>query len=383
VSADILLVSEVFPPAIGGSGALLENIYSRLAGRRVRVLSQLANPERSSQGRLDVTRIAMTAPDWGVVRPRSLARHLRVSRTLRTMLTEAPAAVHCARALPEGLSAVLALGRIGGPLVCWLHGEELGFASTSTELSWLARQVYGRATAVIANSMNSRNLLVQEWGVASSKVHVVYPGVDVARFTPTIDARETRAKVAGPEDILYVSIGRLQRRKGQDAVLRALARVRRAVPQARYAIVGDGPYRAELETLAAALDVADIVTFVGAASEAELPCWYKAADIFIMPNRCDGVDFEGFGIVFLEAAACGLPVIAGRSGGAPEAVVDGTTGTLVDGDDVEDVARAMISLALDADRRLSMGLTGARRAREEFTWNAAVARLESVLCTLR
>ena len=255
--------------------------------------------------------------------------------------------------------------------MCWLHGEELGFASTSRELTWLARRVYRGAAAVIANSQNSKRLLLRDWDVPDSRVHVVYPGVDTGRFRPDVDGRTLRARVAKDGDVLFLSVGRLQRRKGHDMVLQALARLRSTLPQVRYAIVGDGPHQAQLEADARALGLSDITHFVGPVREAELPGWYAAADVFVMPNRSDGVDFEGFGIVFLEAGAAGKPVIGGRSGGVPEAVADGITGRLVDGEDVADIQRAMGDLAALPGVRRQYGAAGRERALRDFTWERA------------
>ena len=207
------------------------------------------------------------------------------------------------------------------------------------ELTWLARRVYHGATAVIANSWNSAGLLTRDWGVPEEKIHVVYPGVDAERFRPENDGAAMRSLVAGPDDVVFLSVGRLQRRKGHDMVLKALARLRARVPGARYVIVGDGSHQGQLEADVHALGLTDIVHFAGPARDEDMPAWYAAADVFLMPNRSDGVDFEGFGMVFLEAAAAGKPTIGGRSGGVPEAVEDGVTGLLVDGADVGDLER--------------------------------------------
>ena len=378
----ILVVSEVFPPAIGGSGALLENVYRRVTDRPVRVLAHEAPAGLAPYaGPLEVSRVSMAAPDWGLLHPASLRRHLRVARAIRSALAEQPAIVHCGRALPEGLSAAMALAGRQGNYLCWLHGEELGYTSTSRELTWLARRVYGGAAAVIANSLNSRQLLVDAWGVPESKVHVVYPGVDTDRFRPDVDGRALRARVAADGDVVFLSVGRLQRRKGHDMVLRALAQLRQAVPNARYVIVGDGPHQSQLQTEAAALGVADLVHFAGPASAAELPAWYAAADVFVMPNRTDGVDFEGFGIVFLEAAASGLPVIGGLSGGVPEAVDDGVNGRLVDGARVDQIQEARADFARSRDLRRRFGAAGRERAMRRFSWERAATDLAAIQAT--
>ena len=375
----ILVVSEVFPPTIGGSGALLENVYRRLTGRRVRVLAQDAPAALPPyDGPLEVSRLSMSAPDWGVVRPSSLGRHVRVARAIKGALRQEAAVVHCARALPEGLSAAMALAGRGGKYICWLHGEELGFASTSRELTWLARRVYHGATAVIANSRNSAGLLTRNWGVPEEKIHVVYPGVDAERFRPENDGAAMRSLVAGPDDVVFLSVGRLQRRKGHDMVLKALARLRSRVPGARYVIVGDGPHQGQLEADVHALGLTDIVHFAGPARDEDMAAWYAAADVFVMPNRSDGVDFEGFGMVFLEAAAAGKPTIGGRSGGVPEAVEDGVTGLLVDGADVGDLEKAMAALAESPELRQRYGIAGRERALRRFSWDRAARDMDAV-----
>lgn len=376
--ADILLVAEVFPPAIGGSGTLLENLYCRLAGLEVHVLTHGRSAPHRQRGLL-VESVEMDAPSWGVLQPASLRRHMRVARAIGRARRRRDTVLHCAKALPEGLSARLSTWRRPAPYVCWIHGEELGHASTSRELHALARLVYKGAAALIANSQNSRRILVSDWGVAESRVHVIHPGVDVSRFTPDVDGSAMRARIGvQPADLLLLSVGRLDRRKGHDMALRALARLRGQQPSIRYAIVGDGPQRASLEALAADEGVSDLVHFVGAVEEADLPAWYAASDVFLMPNRTDGVDFEGFGIVFLEAAAAGKPAIGGRSGGVIEAVADGATGLLVDGNDMADIADAILRLATDPGRRVSLGRAGRQRVQDGFTWSTGAATLRAL-----
>jgi len=380
---DILLVTEVYPPAIGGSGALLENLYCRLSGPKVHVLTHGRGPSRVQRG-VVVDSVEMDAPSWGVLRPASLRRHVRVSRAINRVRRRGHTVLHCGKALPEGLSARLANWPRPAPYVCWVHGEELGHASTSKELRSLARLVYNGAAALVANSENSRRLLMSEWGIAESRVHVIHPGVDADRFNPDVDGSAMRARVGvQPGELLLVSIGRLDRRKGHDMALRALARLRGARPSIRYVIVGDGPQRASLEALAVDVGVSDLVRFVGAAAEADLPAWYAAGDVFLMPNRTDGVDFEGFGIVFLEAAASGKPTIGGRSGGVIEAVADGVTGLLVDGDDVARIADAIVHLASDPARRASLGRAGRQRVQDAFTWSTGAATLRELHLALK
>jgi phosphatidyl-myo-inositol dimannoside synthase len=374
--ARIILVSEVFPPAIGGSGLLLEKVYSGIDDVPVTVLASGDRPAIGQVGRLTVHRVDMSAPDWGVVRPAALRRHLRVAARIRSAAGTTPAVVHCGRGLPEGLSARLA--SVGRPLsyVCWVHGEELGFASTSRELTRLLRYVYGRAAAVIANSQNSAQLMTR-WDVPLDRVTVVHPGVDIERFRPG-DSAGLRARLAPEDEIVFLSVGRLQRRKGHDTVIEALAHLPVDLPPVKYVIAGDGPHRAALEDQVRTAGLGDRVMFAGSPADDELPSYYAASDVFVLPNRDDGVDFEGFGIVFLEAAACGLPTIGGRSGGVPEAIAEDRTGLLVDGTDPRQLAAAMERLARSPDLRARLGRAGRTRVCRDFTWTGAANRVRDV-----
>ena len=172
-----------------------------------------------------------------------------------------------------------------------------------------------------------------------------------------------------------MSVGRLQRRKGHDLVLRALPALLKRHSTLRYVIVGDGEERPRLESMARELGVTPQVTFVGEVPDDLLPGYFAAADIFVLPNRVEKGDFEGFGIVFLEAAAAGLPTVGGRSGGVPEAVLEDETGLLVDGTDPAELEGALHRLLVDRVLARSLGEAGRRRVRNEFTWAASAARL--------
>ena len=371
----ILLLSELYPPTIGGSGVLLESLYSRLTDVPVQVLTGAGGSRR--QRGLPVSEMPMAAPDWGVIRPASLGRHLRVARAVRR-LTSPDTIIHCGRGLPEGLSAMLS----GRRFVCWTHGEELGYASTSRELTWLLRRVYGRARAVLANSHNSARLL-GDWGVAPERITVIHPGVDPQRFRPDTDPGDWRRRYAPKGELLLLSVGRLQRRKGHDLVLSALAQWRETDPLVHYLVAGDGDYRAALEAKVRSEGLGGRVTFLGVVNEDALPGLYAAADVFVMPNRSDGVDFEGFGIVFLEAAASGRPSIGGNSGGAPEAILDGETGLLVGGTSVDEFLARVRTLLDSAELRHRLGVRGRARVLEAFTWQHGARRLGHVHTSMR
>lgn len=377
--AGVLLLSELFPPAIGGSAELLWNVYSRIEGFPVAVLTNdsAAPSPAHDTGSFEIHRRPMTYTRWGMLHSKGLVRHLRIAAAARR-LSPGASVVHCARALPEGLDALLASAATGRPFICWTHGEELAFVRSSRELSWLMNLVFRRAAAIVANSRNTLTQLEQA-GAPIERAEVIHPGVDTVRFQPGGEpARRLRARLARPGELLLLTVGRLQRRKGHDHVIEAMAGMTASHPNLRYLVVGDGEERAALEQLVAARSLTDRVTFAGSVPASELPAYYGAADLFVHPNRLDGGDFEGFGIVFLEAAAAGLPVIGGATGGVPEAVAANRTGLLVSGTCVAELRAALARLADSAELRHSMGQQGRRRAESDFSWGAAAKTITSL-----
>jgi phosphatidyl-myo-inositol dimannoside synthase len=375
----VVIVTERFPPGLGGSGVLLENVYKRLGGLQPTVLTEVPKEVVGSPSRaFRYVHIPIAGDHWGITRLSSLARRIRLAWRLQRECAARPAIVHCGRALPEGLAALLVRRLFGGPpYLCWTHGEELEYLARSRELKFLLSLVHRGAAAVVANCRNTARQLASA-GVPADKIHVVYPGVDVARFSSGTSHASVRSRFAGDGELLMLTVGRLQRRKGHDLALRALARLRDMLPNLRYVIVGDGQERPRLERCVAEARLEDRVHFVGAVQDEELPGYYAAADLFVHPNRVHESDVEGFGIVFLEAAAAGVPTIGGRSGGVPEAIEEGVTGLLVSGEDEAELAAAIRSLADSAPLRRRMGDAGRARASRLFTWERAAAQIAAI-----
>ena len=180
---------------------------------------------------------------------------------------------------------------------------------------------------------------------------------------------------------VVVCVSRLVPRKGQDALIRALPAIRRRVPDAALLVVSGGPYRPTLERLARETGVAGDVVFTGSVPWEELPAYYAAGDVFAMPcrTRRRGLDVEGLGIVYLEASATGLPVVAGDSGGAPDAVRDGETGYVVSGRDLAGIADRVATLLADPDLARRMGAAGRAWVESEWRWDAQAERMRALL----
>jgi phosphatidylinositol alpha-1,6-mannosyltransferase len=208
------------------------------------------------------------------------------------------------------------------------------------------------------------------------------PGVDPERFRPDCGGDVVRKEWGIPEDApVAVCSGRLVKRKGQDTLLRAWPEVLREVPEARLLIIGEGPYGEALRALSAELGLSGSVLFAGRVSWAEMPAYFDAGDVFAMPcrSRLYGLEQEALGIVFLEAAATGLPVIVGDSGGAAETVVDAETGYAVDPEAPGSLAETLVMLLRDRTMTVAMGEAGRTRACGDWTWGAASSRLARVL----
>jgi phosphatidylinositol alpha-1,6-mannosyltransferase len=207
-------------------------------------------------------------------------------------------------------------------------------------------------------------------------VSVMYPGADADAFHPDLPFDDVRTRHGLTDRPVVVCVSRLVPRKGQDVLIRAMPEIRRRVPDAALLIVGGGPYRPRLEVMAAGEPDGSVI-FAGQVSEADLPRYYRAGDVFAMPcrTRRGGLEVEGWGNVFIEAAACGRPVVVGDSGGARESLVDGATGLLVDGANVGAVGEAVAALLGDPDLARAMGAAGRARVERHFTWPRAAGQL--------
>jgi len=213
-----------------------------------------------------------------------------------------------------------------------------------------------------------------------SKLVQIAPGIDVEHFVPT-DSSNLRAELGLTDKSVIISVGRLVHRKGQDKLIASLPAIKAAIPNVHLVLVGVGPHQDYLEKLAAKLQVADCVTFIGRINYAELPKYICVGDIFAMPSRSRffGLEVEGLGIVYLEASACGLPVVGGSSGGAPDAVLGGETGVVVDGTNTLEIAEACIELLNNPELCALMGANGRAWIIENWRWEIWAAKYAALL----
>ena len=209
----------------------------------------------------------------------------------------------------------------------------------------------------------------------------IAPGIDTSHFSPKADATQRRTELGLEDKKIIISVGRLVHRKGQDKLIEAFPTIVREIPNAHLLIVGEGPYRAHLEKSVEKLSLKENVTFVGRIFYNDLPSYLSASDVFVMPSRSRffGLEVEGLGIVYLEASACAIPVVAGISGGAPDAVQEGITGLCVDGTNVAQIAEAVIHICSDSKRATKMGLAGRNWVIEQWQWEIWSKQFNSLL----
>jgi phosphatidylinositol alpha-1,6-mannosyltransferase len=366
-----LLVTEVFPPRHGGSGRWFWEVYRRLPRRDV-VIAAGEYPDQEAFDRthdLRLSRLPLTLRSWGLCGWQELRDFWRPLRALRRLVRAHQIdSVHCGKCLPEGALALALKVWLGVPYVCYAHGEEMTLAATSRELTWMSRRVLRGARFLIANSRNTARLLREQWGVPARRIRVLHPGVDTTRFTPAGRDRELRARLGWSDRPVVLTVGRLQKRKGHDVMIRALPEVRRSCPDVLYAVVGDGEERATLQGLVADLRLGDYVRFHGELTDDEMLRCYQQCDLFVLANRQVGQDIEGFGMVLLEAQACGKPVVAGASGGTAETMRIPETGLIVPCDEPGPLATVVSELLSDPERSARLGVAGRRWVVERFDW---------------
>lgn len=377
-----LLLTEVFPPQVGGSGKWLFEVYRRMPARSAVVAAAKHSKAEAFDAAQDLTirRLKLHFPKWGVLEWQAWRQYWQLQRQLVRLVREQHLeAIHCGRVLPEGWLAWLLKLRLGIPYWIFVHGEELMYGMQSRQLGWMMRRVFRGSEGVIANSFNTAAILQSQWRLPAGKVQVVHPGVAADYFVPAERDAGFREQLGWSGRQVVLTVGRLQKRKGQDMLIRALPRIRERVANVLYAIVGNGEERAALEELAQTSDVSDCVQFLGeTGSELLLRC-YQQCDLFALPNRTFNGDFEGFGMVLVEAQACGRPVLAGDSGGTRETMEIGETGVIVNCDGPDLLADAVSELLVDQPRRERMGAAARRWAVEQFDWPQLAEQVSEIV----
>ncbi len=363
-----LVVTNDFPPRAGGIQAFVHALATRQPGGE----------------------IVVYAPAWQGAAGFDAAQPFPVVRHPGSLMLPVPDVLRRARAVSCAedcdrvwFGAAAPLGLLAAPLglsrsVASTHGHEVGWALLPGARQVLRR--IGRSVDVVTYlGAYTRARLAP--ALAGVRLEQLSSGVDTTVFRPGCGGDVVRRRLGLTGRPVVVCVSRLVPRKGQDALIRALPAIRARVPGAALLCVGGGSDEPRLRSLAASVGVADHVVLTGSVPWEDLPAHYDAGDVFAMPcrSRRAGLEVEGLGIVFLEASATGLPVVAGRSGGSPDAVLDGVTGHVVDGRSVPTVADAVAGLLADPARAGAMGTAGREWVQAQWRWDVLAARLRGLL----
>jgi len=374
----LLVLTELFLPTMGGTAVWAAEVYKRLGGKEIHIVTadvpgaaEVDAVHPNTIHRLDLRRVP-----W--LRPESLGMYLKFFfKSLVLALTHRFDAIHAFRALPEGLVAWLVARITFRPVVIYAHGEELTTWGKGGKYKAM-RFALRHADTVIANSDFTRQELLG-MGVHENRIVLINPGVDVERFRPGLPCDDLKQHIGlAPGEKLILSVGRLSRRKGFDMVIRSLPELISQGIAVRYALIGIGEDQDYLVNLSRELGVEGRVHLLGHVDSEDLPRWYNACDVFAMPNREINGDTEGFGMVFLEAAACGKPAIAGAAGGTGSAVINGTTGFRVDGSSEVESIDVLSHLLLQSDMGDMIGMVARKRSLSEFSWEQVTRKTAEI-----
>jgi phosphatidylinositol alpha-1,6-mannosyltransferase len=373
-----LLVTNDFPPRSGGIQQFVHNLAVRQpADSLVVYASTWPSGDRGPAAKFDADQpFEVVREDTGMLLPTpAVAR--RAAQLARSRDCDV---VWFGAAAPLGLLAGGLRRRAGiARAVAQTHGHEAGWAALPGARGLLRRIGDGvDVVTYLGDYFQSRLAPVL---AGRAELVQLAPGVDTEAFHPDLDGGPVRARYGLAGRPVIVCVSRLVPRKGQDMLIRALPEVRRRVPDAALLIVSGGPYGDSLRRLARDTGVADHVVFTGEVAWPEVPLHFAAGDVFAMPcrTRRRGLDVEGLGMVYLEASAVGLPVLAGDSGGAPDAVRDGQTGLVVDGRDVAAIADRLAMLLADEPLRRRMGEAGRAWVDAHWRWDILAERMGRLL----
>lgn len=377
MAATTLFITNDFGPRAGGIETFVHGLIERLPKGSVIVYTSA----QVNAAEFD----AKWLQDFGVEVIRDCSRILlptpRVIKACRKLISNRNLSkVAFGAAAPLGVMAHAMRQAGAQKIVALTHGHEVWWAKVppfAFAIRYMSKDIdtitylgdYTKGEISKALCKSDANKLVQ-----------IAPGIDVEHFIPT-DSSNLRAELGLIDKSVIISVGRLVHRKGQDKLIASLPAIKAAIPNVHLVLVGVGPHQDYLKKLAAKLKVADCVTFIGRINYAELPKYICLGDIFAMPSRSRffGLEVEGLGIVYLEASACGLPVVGGKSGGAPDAVLVGETGVVVNGTSTFEIAEACIDLLNNPELCALMGDNGRAWIIENWRWEIWASKYAALL----
>ncbi len=383
-----LLLAQEFPP-MGGGIARLHGELARRFPKGELIVSTPSDPDAAEVDAgfpATIDRLPI-----GVRRTKTLPGVLFWSRRAASLARQHKVRfVHCGNVKPAGYPARWVYERLRVPYSLFLYGADLLSEQHKIRQSAIkrrmARAIFGGAAVLLAISNWTRDLALTVLGDLGldghgQRLRVIHPGTDPTHFRPGADAVDLRERLGLPDGGTrwLVTVARLQQHKGMDTVIAALPAILARAPDVRYAVAGTGPDRERLEKLANKLGLGDRVRFLGGVSDRELPALYNLASVYVgASRRAERLGVEGFGIALVEASACGRPVVAGNSGGIPDAVRDGETGFLVPPEEPAAFADAICRLLADPAAAQRMGQNGRRAIKKYFNRDRVVRDLREI-----
>lgn len=367
-SPRILCITNDFGPRAGGIETFIHGLLERMPYGSVTVYTS------SQSGSVDFDRAWFENFGATVVRDKAkilLPSPRVLKRTQKIVRDEGIERIFFGAAAPLGLLSY-GLRRAGATrLVALTHGHEVWWAKV-WPFKFLLRRIASGLDVMTYLGEYTRGVIggALTGQSKSAMVHLA-PGIDTKHFSPQGDLTELRRKLDLEGKRIIVSVGRLVHRKGQDTLVEAMPKIIAQFPDAHLLFVGVGPHLEYIHKRAIQLDVLSHISFVGRVPYQEIPQFIALGEIFAMPSRSRlaGLEVEGLGIVYLEASACGLPVVGGKSGGAPDALLEGETGFAVDGRNPDEVSEAILRLLHDPQLGLRMGKRGRQWIIENWEWN--------------
>lgn len=380
-----LLISEIFPPKNGGSGRWFWELYTRLPRSEYIIAAGKTEGDDAFDKThdLNLKRLSLSSSSWGIKSLTGLKFYWRVFSQVRKLIKQYKVTtIHCGRCLPEGFIGYIFNKIYNIPYICYIHGEDVEAAATSRELSWIVKKVLANATTLICNSQNTASLILNNWQAIPDRTVILNPGCDTERFSPAEKNDDVKKSLGWESKQIILTVGRLQERKGQDMLIKAIPVIKQSIPNVLYAIIGDGEEKQKLQTLVETLKIQDNVLFMSEISDEQMIQAYQQCDIFALPNRTVGQDIEGFGMVLVEAQACGKPIIAGASGGTVETMMVGKTGFIVDCTQPEPLANKLIEILQSPEQCKVTGNAGRLHVEKTLDWKVHAEKAKSIFNTI-
>jgi phosphatidylinositol alpha-1,6-mannosyltransferase len=368
----MLVVTNDFPPAIGGIAQVLSSICKVLPTDRVCVLAQEAEGDAQYDAAQDYT--IYRTPYRKQHRLRDLFTYMK--KTIEHARKENCDGLYFDKAYPLGMAGFWGKCR-GLPYIVHTYGNDV-LMPHKPVAKWIQTQVLKRAQHVITISNFTKEHLIKI-GIREERIVIMYPKADFSRFITPCDTEDLKRQHQLTGKKIILSVGRLVERKGFDKVIQALPHVLRQCPNVVYLVVGNGPDLKRLQQSASELQVSAHVRFITDCSDEQIPAFFHACHIFTMPSRyiVEQGDVEGFGIVYLEANACKKPALGGRSGGVPDAVIEGETGLLCDPESVSDITQKLKTLLGDEALCKDLGEQGYQRVMNDFQIQGYASEFET------